>query len=1267
MEVYWRLASADASEREAACVELVHGLLLQLHHDKPEMKKKKKRQNNKAEKKAGAESSEKLEKSARKRKSETAHSNQTEEEEDEAAPNRKAEEMGAPDSTHHPLTHTHEDNALAEDDGLHNCTPSVQYALRRLIRGVASSRQCARQGFAMALASLLEALPWVEIEPVLKTIKKSLEVTSSMKGQEKRDGLLGQLFALGAVVRSGRLVVDEADTEEAYMTRDVTEQLLSLAKRKVFLREPAVTVLSSFFEKLPLGVLQDSVLSSPLLQETLCMDIKDASADTLLLALRLHERLPSSVVESCPLLPNSKSTHALFEPSHLLSLVPIFKDSSSCHPRIHPVWSFLVELLLQESNDGGLSTPRKKKKEQQKLNNTEVAKTIDQRVASFWNLVVDNSLVTSSHERKYLSMELLQLVLPKLSAPCVHFILSKTFVRCLLDALAAKGNLLYKSAQTCLGSVCEWAKANEQRIVTAIISLQCASHGKFDNLSKTQTVKQLVALLKTKEGCFLLYNKLVELFNGANSASSVVHPIDDGTEQNGIESDDKEKRDDSIKSVDAQRYWVLEQIFSFVKQIDEQDLQWSLQKEALKFLTVNALFVGPLGARLYVKELQEELQFPELPISENARKLCLARLQNVLVNVPPTLSLAQDKKCSGSKEESAQKTTISSDLRFFFLEFCDMIDKISKVSRVQPVPEEDKDVISALQSCISQLCSMAMNGNNEQTPKVRAMSSLLMQLLLQSATTGVNDIASELLLCCKNAFGEMIEVDANGNVDEGGELPSFMDVLVDILLSLLAQSSAPIRAAAEQVFKSFCGDLTESNMLSLLRVVKKQLKSGRQVAVTPLDTGDSDDDQFLEVEDSEDDSDDIDNANNDDDNEDESDDDNAEEPKSKRLHTLASENGRVAKEKKGMQSADHDHETSKDNSDSENGSDSDMDDEAMFRIDTHLANLLKQRKASSGKGEGKDAQTQLLHFKFRVLSLVDHFFHKKASSPLCLTALPHLLQAFVLSSSAGGNAQLAERIGSILQGRLFKAKEYPKGPQVDTVAVTGMFQRCVKLASRSKVKEVRQVAQSCSLWLVKVLHGQPSQDGNVSENLMKEVQDAMNDFFSTKKCCLKRKFFLELFTRFPGIGLASLGLLLDSCRSARSEYQQHEALFLVDSILQFNTGKKSCEFKETLVLHLPALSGLLVSVIEKPPSSKAKKSESRRFCLSLLKAVAKELPEKPVKKFIGKPAYNLCISHFGASITEGSVKPKGASTVPDSHDKESTTKKRPKQKPSHDQ
>lgn len=1218
MELYWKLASGDASVREEAAVALVRDLL---------------------------QSQQQQEKGAHVHKEEgdAAHHHQSSNNYHQAA-----EEVLL--------------GASAEDEGLRNCTPAVQYALRRLVRGVASSRESARQGFAMALASVLEALPLVRVDYVLKLIKKSLEVTSSMKGQEKRDGLLGQLFALGAVVRSGRLVADDEDTKHANLARDIAEQLLSLANKKVFLREPAITLLLHLIDKLPPSLLQDSVLSSSLLQETLCVDINNGSADSLLLALRLQEQLPTSVVESCPLLPNSRSTHALFEPSHLLSLLPVLKDSSSCHPRVHPVWSTLIELLFLDSNaEGRRQTPSKKKK-RRKMERNEAVETVDQRVVSFWTLVVDKSLLTSSHERKYLAMELLQLVLARLSAQSSGFVLSRTLVRCVLDILADKGNLLYKSAQRCLEFICEWAKADEQCLVAVILSLQQGSHGKFDTLSKTQTVKQLVAMLKSKEVCFLLYDKLVELFNGGKSASFAapqLQLLSNGTDdQYGPERDDRKEQEklgtDGVKSGEFQRYWVLDQICSFVKQIHvESELRVSLQKEVLKFLTVNALFVGSSGVKCTVQGLQEEVKFPEVPIPENIRKLCLARLQSVLVDVLPTASLVKDNTNTAGKDELVQKTSGSSDLRFFFLELCDMLDKIPRVTRVQPVSEDDKDAINALRSCVSQLYAVIQKAENEKSQKIQAMCSLLMQLLLQSVTAAhVNEIAAELIICCERVFGELIEVDAKGDDQEEEDSPVFMDVLVDILLSLLAQASAPIRAAAEQVFKSFCGDLTESAMLSLLRVVKKQLRSARRMAATPLDVGDSDEDQFLEVEDSDEDmNDDDDHVNMD---------DNTEKPEGKELHTLDSDTDDDVKGGEGNQSQNnHDSETSKDNSDS------DMDDEAMFRIDTHLANLLKQKGAVGDKGEGKDAQTQLQHFKFRVLSLVEYFFQKKSSSHLCLTALPHLLQAFVFSCSVGGNSQLAGRIGSILQMKLFKSKQYPKGEEVDKASVECFLQRCVKLVSRSKVKKVREVAQSCSLWLVKVLHGQPLQEGDERENLRGIIQDAMNDFFSQKKSHLKAPFFRELFMRFPGLGMANLGLLLDRCVNSRSEYLQHEALLLVNFILQFNTGKESGQFRECLMQHLPALSGVLVGLIEKPPSKGPRKSEARRFCLSLLKVVSQELPEKPVKKLIGKPAYNLCLSHLGATVVEDILKSQVVSGVPDSQNARDASKRLSKQKSGH--
>ncbi|KAH7421565.1 hypothetical protein KP509_13G063900 [Ceratopteris richardii] len=1001
--------------------------------------------------------------------------------------------------------------------------------------------------------------------------------------------------------------------------KELTEHLFSLAKRKTFLREPAFSVFMQFFETLPPGVLQDAVLTSKGLQDVLCMDIGNANADTLLLALRLHKVLPFSVVESCPVLPNSRNFHAILEASHLTALVPILKDSSSCHPRLHPVWAFLIELLSSEPNEQEPSSSMKKKKKRLKNVDHMFAKT-ERRVAVFWKTVVDNALLPSSHERKYLAMELVLLLIPKLSASCGESILSKELLCCLLDILAAKGNLLYKSAQACLGSICEWAKTDMECAVTAIVCFQRVSHGKFDALSKTKSVKELLSFLNINDGFLNLHKKLLWLFNGDKTISAINGRVDEkDADQNGFEDAlFKEKNKESnLKSLETQRHWIIEQLLSSLKEINNSALRWSLQKETLKFLVANALFSGPIGLKCYLKELQEEFQFPNYPLSDNTRKLCLERLQSMLVNTPSMLP-------PGSNKTAKLEISASSDLRNYFVEICDIFDNVTEVSRLRPLSEDEKQGTATLRLCISQLCLLSSEGNNEQIEKARAMHSLLMQLLAQTVTTGISDLAMELIMCCKKAFGNLIKLDIlDDGESEEEEAPFFMDVLVETLLSLLAQPSAPMRTAAEQVFKAFCDDLTESNMLSISKVIKKQLNRSRRDIASSLDTGDSDEDHFLEVEDDDDDGDD-DGAIDEDDHELE--DNNESKVKESRNSNSDTEGGG----NKGTKPKVNDEGMTKDISDIEDDSGSDMDDEAMFKIDVHLAKLLRQRRASGEKGEGKDAQTQLLHFQFRVLSLLGYFFQKKASNRLCLVALPALFQALIISSSDGGNPQLADRITSILQSGLFKAKEYPKGQGVDAAEVAALLEQNMKMALRMKIKRVRQVLESCCLWLMKVLQNQSLHEESV--HLDVPAKTALNDFFYHRKCCLKAQFFREIFSRFPDIGLNSLGLLIESCTKARTEFLQHKALQLITSILHANCGKRNSQFKVSLLQNLPAISELIVCLVHKSPNGKVKKSEVQRFSAALMKAIRTDLPEKPVKKQIGKQAYSLLESAVSGKL-----------------------------------
>lgn len=62
-----------------------------------------------------------------------------------------------------------------------------------------------------------------------------------------------------------------------------------------------------------------------------------------------------------------------------------------------------------------------------------------------------------------------------------------------------------------------------------------------------------------------------------------------------------------------------------------------------------------------------------------------------------------------------------------------------------------------------------------------------------------------------------------------------------------------------------------------------------------------------------------------------------------------------------------------DDSDDDDDDDDGMDDDAMFRMDTYLAQIFKEKRNQAGD---ESAQSQLVLFKLRVLSLLEIYLHE---------------------------------------------------------------------------------------------------------------------------------------------------------------------------------------------------------------------------------------------------------------------------------------------------
>ncbi|ONK58753.1 uncharacterized protein A4U43_C09F16300 [Asparagus officinalis] len=101
-----------------------------------------------------------------------------------------------------------------------------------------------------------------------------------------------------------------------------------------------------------------------------------------------------------------------------------------------------------------------------------------------------------------------------------------------------------------------------------------------------------------------------------------------------------------------------------------------------------------------------------------------------------------------------------------------------------------------------------------------------------------------------------------------------------------------------------------------------------------------------------------------------------------------------------------------------------MDDNAMLMKDSAIVDILKEQLSSWKDG----SLSQLLTFKSRVLSLLEIYLQKHPG----LDDLPYLVRAFIKYHSAQKNQlqQLGLRMRGILQKKIFKAKDYPRGEDI---------------------------------------------------------------------------------------------------------------------------------------------------------------------------------------------------------------------------------------------
>ncbi|GLT70330.1 hypothetical protein SLA2020_424240 [Shorea laevis] len=1110
-----------------------------------------------------------------------------------------------------------------KDDGLNKCAPSLRYAVRRLIRGISSSRECARQGFALGLSILVRTIPNIKVDSLLKLIVDLLEVSSSMKGQEVRDCLLGRLFAYGALARSGRLIEEWAADKNTPYIKEFISALISLAVKKRYLQEPAVSIILELVEKLPADAFMSHVLEAPGIHEWFEGATDAGNPDALLLALKIGEKVSDDIMVFGKLLPSPFNSSKFFSTDHLSSIDNCLKESTFCQPRVHSVWNVLIHMLLpdtilQSEDAASISNSLKKHKKSRKSSSSE--EEIEKNVQCFCEVVIEGFLLQSSHDRKHLALDILLLLFPRLPSSFIPTVLSSKVVQCLMDILSTKDSWLYKVAQHFLKELLEWVRNDDVKRVAVIVALQRHSNGKFDSFTKTKTVKDLMTEFKTETGCMLFIQNLTKMFIDEGQVSEEPSDQSQTTDDNSeIGSVEDKYSGVMLGSSDFLKSWVIESLPSILKHLKvDPEANLQLQKEILKFLAVQGLFSASLGNEVTSFELQEKFRWPKAATSSAHCGMCIEQLQSLLANAQKV-----------EEPRSIVNGLEPNDLSSYFMRFLSTLRNIPSVSFFRNLSDDDENAIKKLQEMETRLsreernCGVGTDGN-----KLRALRHLLVQLLLQVLLRPgeFSDAISELVICCKKAFTSSDILNSSGEDElDGDALPELMDVLVDTLLSLLPESSAPMRSAIEQVFKYFCSDVTNDGLLRMLRIIKKDLKPSRHRDEDNEDD-DEDDDDLLGIEEDED----VDGA-------------ETGETADSDEQTDDSEAVVGAEEAGKEPDADED----EDSDDSDGG----MDDEAMFRMDTDLAQIFKEKKNQAGS---ETAQSQLIIFKLRILSLLEIYLHENRGKSQVLTVYSNLAQAFVNPNSTEGSEQLGQRIWGILQKKIFKEKKLLSVEAEQLSTLETLLEKNLKLASKpfkrkksastlskkklaaflNRQKMIVSLAQTSTYWILKIIDS-----GNFSDAEMQRVFDilqaAIVGHFDSKKSQIKSGFLKEIFRRNPRMAHHLCGFILEKCGSAKSDFRRVDALDmmieLLRSVVPLSSKDNSSQdaLKKIMKSHLQSLSHLIEALVTRMPTKQARRAEVRKFCGKVFEIISALDLTKSFLKRLGMDAHTACESQLG--------------------------------------
>uniref|UniRef100_A0A8C6VPE2 MYB binding protein 1a n=1 Tax=Naja naja TaxID=35670 RepID=A0A8C6VPE2_NAJNA len=1010
----------------------------------------------------------------------------------------------------------------------------LKYTLKRLIDGLGATREVARPGFSLALAQVLQVFEERSLLAVLQQIKEKYDL-GRVKKKLFRNALFGNFFGVLALFQSRRLSKDSrALLECVQLLQSLSEHYAHL---KDLPRKTLVDIVSEIpetvFEKVLYNILEDELTAA------------FSTPGQLYLLLVGIQKFPKVLgPEKLKVL---LGTTAVVTAQNIPRIVEVLKMAAKSERKDKVLPAVGLDLMKVALREGTFEL--------------------------FWKEVVENGLLKENvGPCSYMCFRLLGSVLPLLSLSQLEMVLQGEAMRQYgFHVVTSKLPDRFKFApemDTYVDSFLEGCSSPENQLAVVVAFSTLTNQGYPVVPTFWKVVRHLLptALLK-----YIDWLKNMFLHPDLNCC------VDFATKRQN------EKRTSSVTdhSITRLRKWIIGRLIGIAEhpQVNKED---ELVMDICRFCFFHAFF----ETKKRFLKITETKSSPSVPLNEQSRAVAADSFFSLLQHLNTMPALGDSAEAEEMRKKHLHGLTASGDPWIHcVVQYANLLlSHQEQIKMVVPFNDEERQAWDKMLQTVEALKKRDKKGQSMKTSAFQHLLLLVGIHLFKSPAECVN-LLNDLQSCIKRAFGEKPKKKKAATAEDEEE-PAWVEVIVEVLLSLLAQSSGLIRRVCKSVFGLVCQHMTKAALQLILDVLDPQQDQDEETAVVVMEET---------------------------------------EKKRKKLSPKSTEqeeeSGESSDEDSSEESDESDKEALETNSEGEDepdenframlrnvlqaenalegdDSDEDVDDETMMSLDEKLSSLFtEQKKRIQAKKDEKEKlrKEKILRrdFKIKVLDLVELFLMKQAGNPLVFSVIDPLLSVIEHSMSSDSNKQEQDylrKTADIFSNSLCRSKQYCKNVSSIREELHSLLESLVKRSCKQNDSSVALYYFSGSLYLFRVLRGNAPADEMASEDAQTKkknpeetegspgqhidlgsvdlervtavYKEALNLFLTKRKSPLTGAMFLDLFERHPMMCKQLIEVVVKSITDGARQHQQTQACLLLQKALQNKCFKLSLSGKE---------------------------------------------------------------------------------------------------------